>query len=280
MASGTFQKNHHIKGKQLRIAPSWQNLCFCLVSALVVLTIAWLSAETITLSPGLAYTIAFVIVATSILGCAFSSPNPRISAAISTAILAIAALGALKFYPDLVSAFGQACVVTVTLLSAGSLIGAFVGYRIEAPGHLLIVVVVSSLVDLLSVVHPAGPSAQLAQDKAMLSLLALPWPMLGTKDLIPVIGVGDIVFSALYVAASRAHALSAQRTLFALIAGFAFTLLALFVFMKPIPALPFFGAAMLIAHPRARVLPTTDRKKALLGFVILAAALAFWLLRH
>ena len=269
-----------MKGKLLRIGSSWRNLCFCLVSALIVLTIAGLSSETITLSPELAYTIAFVIVAASILGCAFASPKPRVSIAIAAAIVAIAALGALKFSPGLLSTLGQACVVTVLLLSAGTLIGALVGYHIEAPGHLLIVVVVSSLVDLLSVVHPAGPSAQLAQDKAMLSLLALPWPMLGTKDLIPVIGVGDVVFSALYVGASRAHALSSRRTLLALIAGFVLTLAALFVFVMPIPALPFFGAAMLVAHPRARMLPAADRKKALIGLCILAAALAFWLLRH
>ncbi len=254
MASSYFQKIHHIVGLKCLTHPSWPGWALGLFIAPLILTIARLSAETIILSVNVAYTIAFVVVACSIVGCALACPNPRPRITILIVFTAVICLLGLKACAAHMHPLLQACLVTIALLAGGTSLGAWVGYRIETPSHLLAVAVVSSLVDAFSVLHDAGPSAQIAQSAEMLSLLALPWPMLGTADLIPVIGVGDVVFAALYVGACRVHRLSLVRTCVALSCGFLLTLVALFVFVRPIPALPFLGMCIVIAHPQARSL--------------------------
>ena len=89
---------------------------------------------------------------------------------------------------------------------------------------LVFVAIVSAAADIASVFHPSGPSSAIAQSKAALSLLALPWPMLGSSNMEPFLGVGDVVFTALYVASTRRHALPVWRTLLGLTLGYALTM--------------------------------------------------------
>jgi hypothetical protein len=167
-----------------------------------------------------------------------------------------------------------AALVTSALLAVGTLLGSVVGAAIDHPGHLIVVAVVSALVDAFSVLHPSGPTAQLVQVQAAIDVLILPWPILGTDRIEPILGVGDIAFAAIYAAAARRHGLPLRRTLAALAAGLCVTLVVVLVTGMGIPALPFLGAAVVIAHPEARRLPAADRKKALLGLAFLLALFA------
>jgi hypothetical protein len=170
----------------------------------------------------------------------------------------------------------HAALVLLALLAFGGLVGCVVGAAIEHPGHLLFVVLVSSAADALSVLHPSGPSAAIVASEQALSLLALPFPLLGTDATPPLLGVGDVVFAGLYTAAARAHGLAAPRTRIALAAGFLVTMLVVVLAELAVPALPFLGAAMLIAHPQARRPPARERRSgmiALIVLVLLAAAL-------
>lgn len=180
------------------------------------------------------------------------------------------ALGALALLGDAVPAVVAAMLVTSCLLGAGTMIGAKVGEAIEHPGHLLVVAIVSALVDAFSVLHPSGPTAQLIENESVVAILVLPWPLLGTTRIAPVLGVGDVVFSALYVAACRRHGLSIRRTAIALAFGLALAFALAVAAARGIPALPLMGAAVLIAHPAARRLPPEDRIKAAAGIGALA----------
>ncbi len=173
-----------------------------------------------------------------------------------------------------------AALVTLALLVAGTLVGAVVGRAIEDPGHLVVVAAVSALVDVYSVLHPTGPTAQLVQIEAAVDVLILPWPLLGTGRIEPVLGVGDVAFAAIYAVATRRHGLSMRRTLLALAAALAVTLAVVMSTGIGIPALPFLGAAIAIAHPEARRVPAKDRRKALVGLgLLLAAFVALFALR-
>jgi hypothetical protein len=103
--------------------------------------------------------------------------------------------------------------------------------------------------------------------------------MLGTRNIEPFLGVGDIVFSGLYVATARRHGLALQRTLLALAGGYALTMLGVFVFRTAVPALPFLGAAMLLAHREARCPPLADRRRGLVVLSVMAALFVALLLR-
>jgi hypothetical protein len=164
---------------------------------------------------------------------------------------------------------GSAAVI-LALLASGSVSGGVLGARIAHPGHLSVVAIVSSLADLWSVLAPSGPTAAIVTSAPLLSVLALPFPMLGTSDIEPLLGLGDIVFVALYLTASERFELGKTRTMIALGLAFAVTALAVIVLARAIPALPFLGVAVLLAHREARLPPPSERRTFALGMVALA----------
>jgi hypothetical protein len=176
--------------------------------------------------------------------------------------LPAAALIALAFRPaaDLTGAL----IVTAALLAGGTMIGSAVGRAIEHPGQLVFVAVVSAAADAGSVFHPSGPSAVMAQSQAALSLVALPWPMLGTLAIEPLLGAGDVVFTALYLSSARQHGLSWRRTMGALLLAYAATATVVVVLEAALPALPFLGLAVVLAHPEARRPRATDLRRGVL----------------
>jgi len=189
------------------------------------------------------------------------------------AIVALAAVALVALSSQAPDAIDAAAVLAL-LLGAGTSLGALVGSRIQHAGHLLPVAIVGSLADLVSVMTPGAPSHVVADTPALLSILAISWPMPGTHDLIAVLGVGDVAFVALYFAAARKHQLSRARTIAALALGLATTALVVMTTSLAIPALPFLGVAMLAAHPSARSLPPSDRRPAAIGLVLVVLALA------
>ncbi|HKU36952.1 MAG TPA: hypothetical protein VJR89_02360 [Polyangiales bacterium] len=172
-----------------------------------------------------------------------------------------------------------ALAVAIALWAGGSALGALVGARIEHPGHLLFVALASSLADLFSVLSPSGPSAAIAQSEIALSLAAVSWPMLGSRNIEPFLGAGDIVFSGLYLASARKYGFALRRTLLALASGYAVTMLAVFALQTAVPALPFLGGAMLWAHPETRRPPAADRRRGLVVLSVMAALFLALLLR-
>lgn len=178
-------------------------------------------------------------------------------------------------------AIAAGAAVVVALLVGGGVAGAVVGGRIQHPGHLSVVAVVSSIADAWSVLSPDGPSAAVAESAPLLSVLALPFPMAGTRAIEPLLGIGDVVFVALYLVVSRRFALGARRTALALALAFVATAAVVVALERAIPALPFLGAAVLLAHREARLPPERDRRTAALGIgVLVALAIAVLVLRR
>lgn len=244
-----------------------------IVAAPVALAALAVIAPRAPLAPLAAYALAFACVSAEVL-CA-AALVPRLPARalawllvpVGASALVVALGGAL---PELVAA----ALVTSSLLFAGTLLGGVIGGAIEHAGHLVIVAVISALVDVLSVLHPSGPTAQIVQIEAAISVLALPWPMLGTDRIEPILGIGDVTFAALYLAAARRHALSRRRTIVALACALALTAVVVVVAERGVPALPFLGAAIVVAHPEARRVPPADRRTAIVGLVGVALLFA------
>lgn len=226
----------------------------------------------------LSYVLAFACVSALSIGAAHAASRLTWRAGAIAAGLAVAALvaAALAGIPP-----GSPWVLltSVLLLVAGSDLGALVGARVEEPGHLLPVAVVSSLVDLASVLHPAGPSARVVGSPGALALLAVWFPLIVPGKLAPILGVGDVVFCGLYLAAARRHRLSAGLITAALAAGLVSTMILVVITELPLPALPLLGAAVLVAEPRARRVPAPDRRRAWAVMIGLALVVAI-LLAH
>jgi hypothetical protein len=234
-------------------------------------------------SPWVAHVMGFGWVVAVTLMVSRHAPVPRtrpFALAEPLVVIAIAAatLGLLLKFE--VRAWTGSLSVLVVLLAAGTSLGAFVGSRIEQPGHLLFVAVASSLADIFSVAAPEGPSAAIVRSEVALSVLALSWPMLGSQQISPLLGVGDVVFTALYVAAARRHDLPVSRTLGALAFAYAMTMLAVLAAAAAVPALPFLGGAMLLAHPRTWRVPERDRRRGLVALSVMTAVFIALVLRR
>jgi hypothetical protein len=240
-----------------------------------VLVGAAVLAPSLRVSPVLAYVVGFGAVAGSAMLTALATPRvgPR---ALPLLLVPLGALAVVAQLPE--PGLDAAVSVTAALLLGGTLLGACVGRAVEHPGQLLFVAVVSSLADVFSVFHPEGPSAAIAESEAALSLLALPWPLLGTADLRPFLGVGDVIFTALYVASARRHGLSLPRTVIALALAYALTMLAVLVLEMVVPALPLLGLAMVLAHRQARTPAERDRARGLVvtALVVALVLALFW----
>ncbi len=126
--------------------------------------------------------------------------------------------------------------------------------------------------------HEAGPSHAIVESEVALSVLALPWPMLGTPNIEAFLGAGDLVFTALYVAVARRHGLSLARTAVALVLAYVATMAAVIVLAATLPALPFLGLGMLLVHPSARKPPAQDRVRGTVVAALVVGAVALMFL--
>jgi hypothetical protein len=241
----------------------------------------WILSPALSLpSPYLAYVASFLAVTGMTLSAAAVAPVTGWRSLAVILAATVAALGAVLWYAEGLPLAVSAVVVTFALLLAGAALGGAVGGRIEHPGHLLAVAAVSVLVDSFSVFHPSGPAAAVVARPAVIAVVALPWPVLGSRDLAPVLGVGDVVFAALYLAASRRFGLGVGRTAIAVGLGLIATMVGVMATRLPLPALVGMGIAVVAAHPRARRLPPKDRKQALVVFGVLALLwVLLWLRR-
>jgi hypothetical protein len=249
-----------------------------LAVAAAVFVVARLAGPLLDVPALVAYAVGFGCVVGAALGAGREAPvQPRLPTLLAQLAPSLAVLVLVLVVRP--SSWLAALCVFVALLTAGSLLGAFVGARIQHTGHLLFVAIASSLADLFSVTQPEGVSAAIASSEVALSIVALSFPMLGTDQVEPLLGVGDVVFTALYLAAARRHGLPLLRTVLALAFAFFVTMLAVIVFRVPVPALPFLGAAMLIAQPRAWQVPEQDRWRGFVALSVMAALLLALMLR-
>lgn len=242
----------------------------------------WVTAQLALYSPDspiVAYLLAFSCVVACTLGTSVQAPASA-RACLSGCVIGLTLLVAAAIGRTHASLLLSGSAVLVGLLLIGTGIGALVGARIQHPGHLLFVAVVSSVADIWSVTQPGGISKAIVEEPLALSFAALPWPMLGSAELAPLLGVGDVVFTSLYLAASRVHALPLRRSVLALAAGYALTTLLVIISERPIPVLPLLGACIVIAQPKARSVETLDRRHGAWVLSLLAGALALWFLKR
>lgn len=249
------------------------------VGAALLLAVAALAAPHVPVAPLFAFVVGFAVVACSMVTTALTVPLlPR--SALAGVLLAIAAL-VLVYALDLSrgTSITGAAIVTCALLLGASCVGSVVAGGVEDVGHLLIVAVVFTLVDTLSVFHHAGPTAAIVDNETILPLVALPWPQLGARTLTiePFLGMGDIVATALFVGVARRHGLDVGRTAAALFGALALTMAIVLLTEIPIPVLPFMAFAILLVHPSARRLRREDRRPALIGLIgLMLVYAAIW----
>jgi hypothetical protein len=241
-----------------------------------VLAAAALAAPRVNVTSGVADLVAFAgATTTSLVALVLLSRGQLPKAAnLALGLLPPAIVGVLALLHA--SALPAFILISTCLVLFGHALGHWIGSNIEHPGHLLPACVVASIADLVSVLHPSGPSHAVIQSEVALSMLAVSFPVLGTRQLAPTIGVGDLLFIALLLATARKHSLSWLRMALAAAAGIAGAGTASYLLDRAIPALPAIGLAVVLAFSQARKLRPRDRRIAtifMLGAAVVGGVL-------
>lgn len=153
----------------------------------------------------------------------------------------------------------QSAGMGLSLLIWTTCAGMLAAWTLQRPGSLLTVALVVAVADVFNVFF--GPAAAIAAGQAtgwlkgwaQISLLAV--PLLGSNDTVPLLGAGDFLFSALFLASARKFELGLKRTYGALLGAFVAGLVTVYLLGRAIPALLFIGGAFLLVNWRRLRLP-------------------------
>jgi hypothetical protein len=242
------------------------------LAALLPLALLALVAPWLPLGPLGAALLALSTVALAIVGGLALAPQRALPAraAVPAALVGAAMVGvALRLPPVASGLVGALGLLTVALVLGGA-----IGARMQSPGHLTAVALVSSAVDLWSVTSPSGPTHRIVQSPALLRLLTLSAAIPPEREPRPAIGFGDAVFVALYLAAAARFTMPRGRMAAALWAGIVAAGVMAVALDRAVPALPTIGLMVLASQPRARDVPPADRRATGLAAVMLIASVA------
>lgn len=197
-----------------------------------------------------------------------AAPRPLALALVGALLLAAAAFAPLS--PTL-----RAALVVTALVGLAVGLGGSIGLRVQHAGHLLPAAAMAAAADVVSVTASFGPSRAVAESPRALSLLAASFPVPGTTEVAPALGVGDLVFYALALGVARAHTLPYLRVAVAGYAGIALAGVAAAWTAAPVPALPAIGAAVVLAVPATRRVRRADRTPTTIAVGLAVLALAW-----
>ena len=186
-----------------------------------------------------------------------------------------AALGYFAVFPATRSAGGVA--IDLALVALAHAVGATIGEKVQSPGHILPAAAVAAAFDVISILHPRGPTHLLAESDRAIGVAVFAFPAPGTRAWAPSIGIGDLVFVALLLAVAAAHRISRLRVTLLALAGALLSGAASAALEAPFPALPAIGAAVVLGVSEARRVPSADRRVArlaMIGALVAATAVA------
>jgi hypothetical protein len=171
--------------------------------------------------------------------------------------------------------------VATALVALAHTVGDFIGSHIEHPGHILPACVVASCIDITSALHPSGPTHAVIASPKALAMLAVSFPVIGTSQHAPVIGIGDLLFVSLLLGTARTHGIRWWKVALAALVGVALAGAASATLQEvapdlpgAVPALPAIGAATVLGVRPMRILRPKDRRVAwifMVGAVLFAA---------
>lgn len=242
--------------------------------------LAWLVAPRLAVGPGASAAIVFAGGALAALSPLILAAHAPLGNRLATALIAGGALvmGALAIV-DSSSIFAIAAADAALVAFAHGAGGAL-GRRVQHPGHLLPACVVAAVADLVSILHPSGPTHAIMRSERALSVLAVSFPVPGTRAVAPVIGLGDLLFLGLVLGVASAHGLSIRRVGLAGLVGVLAAAGVSILLHGAAPALVTIAASVLLFVPEARRLRAEDRRTAKIAMVLAVAVGAGLLLQR
>lgn len=238
--------------------PALRQLSLSAVAFITPLAILSVLSPSLTVSPFISFALGFSAAALSISLCTALSPSPWLCALRPAAFTVLSGLVlvflSLVLPPRLGALSGSLGLALVSLC-----LGAIVGHRVESLGHLPAVALISSATDLWSVTSPSGVTHAVTRNPALLRLLTVNVVPPGETLPHPVIGFADIAFAALYLAVVTRFGVRPHRAGALVFIGLVSAGAAAMALERPVPALPFLGAAVVFGLPKTWQIDKRDR---------------------
>jgi hypothetical protein len=254
-------------------APTWLRLIAGLLLAPVLVAISLQLLPRMALGGELASFVAFAGAASVALAALALAVTAEVSLRVALSFAAAATTALVVIAYQRASSAASLVVVDAALLCVAWALGASLGRRVQHPAHLFPACVVAACADVVSLLSPEGPSHAVAKSERALSVLAIWFPVPGTREIAPALGVGDLLFVAFVLGVARAHRLGYGRAIVCCAVGIALAGGAAAGFGVAVPALVPIAATIIIGMPSIRRLRVADRRAAHLSMLI-AASLA------
>jgi hypothetical protein len=137
-------------------------------------------------------------------------------------------------------------LIDIGLLGIGCHIGKIIALGVNQRSYLAPLSLVASVADLWSVW--GGPTHVLLKQTTYWNYFLITYPLLGTNQILPTLGLGDITFLALYFSLIPQYNLRVRLTSWSIIVAFSGCFLLSLLAGKGLPVIPFISAAFLIVN--------------------------------
>ncbi len=162
-------------------------------------------------------------------------------------------------------------LVNLALLGIAYGGGVLLSKAVKKASYLIPLAAAAAIADLWSVGW--GATREIVQSPTAMNYLLFAFPVAG-KGILPLIGVTDFVFAALFLALGHRFHLSIPKTQFLLIAAFLASIAFAVVSGIGVPVLPVMGLFFIGGHfQHLKITDPREKKEALAGVLIIVAAL-------
>lgn len=162
--------------------------------------------------------------------------------------------------------------INLTLLGVALCGGILLSRIIKKPSYLIPLVAAAGLADIWSVSF--GVTNKVIQSRTAMNFLLFSFPVAG-KGILPVIGVTDFIFAALFLSLSSRFDIPVIRTQVLVAASFIISITVAVFGGFGVPVLPVMGLFFIIGQYKyIKIVDPKEKREAVYGILIIAAALA------
>ena len=162
--------------------------------------------------------------------------------------------------------------LNLTLMGIALCGGALLSRIIRKPSYLIPLAAAAGLSDIWSVAF--GVTNTIAQSRTAMNFLLFSFPVAG-KGILPIIGVTDFVFAAMFLSLSDKFNMPIVRTRVLIAASFIISITIAVIGGGGVPVLPVMGMLFIIGqYKHVKIVDPKEKRDAVFGLLIIAAALA------
>ncbi len=162
--------------------------------------------------------------------------------------------------------------INLTLMGIALAGGILLGSIIKKPSYLIPLAAAAGLADIWSVGF--GVTKKIVQSRTAMNFLLFSFPVAG-KGILPVIGVTDFIFAAMFLSLSFRFDMPVIRTQILVAASFIISITVAVFGGFGVPVLPVMGVLFIIGQYKyVKIVDPKEKREAVCGILIIATALA------